>query len=346
MRKLASIQRIADVQPIPDADKVDCVTVLGWKCVVKKGEFKVGDLVVYVEADSMLPFNPWTGEDLPDKPLRLKTVRMKKQISQGLVLSPSLLPRTIPQELLAEGVDVSDTLGITKYEPPPLPAALAGLAKGLFPSFLVKTDETRIQAYPAVIDRWRTTPFAVTEKLDGSSTSYYWRDLLGDGAYAFGACSRNLDLQPGNSAQWTVAAKIGLQEALTKTQVDTGRSYAVQGELAGPNIQGNRLGLPEVSFFAFNVFDIGDKQFLSHDSFMEWCAKFNLPTVPVINGNFSLGGHSVDTLVKFVTMKSKLNPNAWIEGGVFRPLVEQRDPDLGRLSFKVINPEFLLKHGE
>jgi RNA ligase (TIGR02306 family) len=345
MRQLASIQRIVDIQPIPNADKIECATVLGWKCVVKKGEFKTGDLVLYVEPDSLLPFNPWTGELLGDKPLRLKTVRMKGQISQGLVLNTGL-PQLAAGNWLVEGTDVSEVLGIKKYEPPPLPEALAGIARGVFPSFLVKTDETRIQAFPAVITRHAGKSFAVTEKLDGTSTSYYWHDRVGDGSYAFGACSRNLDLEPGNGAQWTIAANLGLREALTKEQVDNGRSLALQGELVGPNIQSNKLKLPSVTWFAFNAYDIVRRQFLSHDEVTEWCARNNIPHVPVIERGFKLDDHNVDSLIKYVTRKSLLNPEVWIEGGVFRPLIEEHDPDLGRLSFKAINPEFLLKYGE
>lgn len=345
MRKLASIERIVDIQPIPDADKIECVTVLGWKCIVKKGEFKIGDLVIYIEPDSMLPFNPWTGELLPEKPLRLKTVRMKKQISQGLVLGTSL-PQLTSVNCLTEGTDIADVLGIKKYEPPPLPPALAGIARGAFPSFLVKTDETRIQAFPGVVIRYADKPFVVTEKLDGSSTSYYWHDIRGDGTYTFGACSRNLDLEPGNGAQWVVAAQLGIKEALEKEQHDHGRNLALQGELVGPGIQSNKLGLPAVTWFAFNAYDIRLKKFLDHREFIEWCEKNNVPHVPVIEADFSLNGQTVDTLVTYVTRKSLINPQTWIEGGVFRPHVEQHDSDLGRLSFKVINPEFLLKYGE
>ena len=205
---------------------------------------------------------------------------------------------------------------------------------------------TRIQAFPGVISRHSDCLFAVTEKLDGTSTSYYWHDVLGDGSYTFGACSRNRDLLPGNGAQWTVAANLGLQEALRKEQVDNGRHLALQGELVGPNIQSNKLALPSVTWFCFNVYDIKNRQFLSHDHFIEWCTRNHIPHVPVIEHGFSLEEQTVDSLVSYVTRKSLLNPQVWIEGGVFRPLVERRDPDLGRLSFKAINPEFLLKYGE
>lgn len=342
MRKLASIQRIVDIQAIPEADKIDCVTVLGWKCIVKKGEFKVGDLVIYIEPDSMLPFNPWTGEESFDKPMRLKTVKMKKQISQGLVLSTNL-PQLTGSIWLQEGTDITEQLGITKYEPPPLPAQLSGIAKGNFPSFLVKTDEERIQSCPGILDRYKGVEFLVTEKLDGCSVSYY---LIGD---VFGVCSRNLELKENPEVvQWKIAEELKIKEALAAINEKKGGSFAVQGELVGPKIQDNKLAFPNNRFYAFNLYDIANRRFLGHNDLTAWCLENNIPQVPLLcTITFGQGGHStVDDLVNLVTCKSTFNPAIWMEGGVFRPAVEQHDPDLGRLSFKCINPEFLLKYKE
>ena len=348
MRKLASIQRIVELSSIPEADKIEVCVVLGWKCIVKKGEFKVGDLVVYIEPDSMLPINPWTGEKLADKPLRLKTVRMKKQISQGLVIALPTFEKLygLDRPYYSEGDDISELSGITKYEPPPLPACLSGLAKGNFPSFIPKTDETRIQACPAILSRWSHLPFSVTEKLDGMSTTYYWHDAGTSGVYEFGACSRNLDLKSGDSVQFAVANELKIEAALADTQKAWGCSISVQGELTGPNIQGNRLNLAKVGFHAFNLFNITTQEYLPPWQLLKWCRQYNIPHVPVISDNFSLVGHTVDSLIAMATAKSTIDPKVWMEGMVFRPLVEQRDPDVGRLSFKAISPEFLLRHGE
>ena len=346
MRQLASIQRIVDIKSIPDADKIDCASVLGWKCIVKKGEFKVGDLVIYIEPDSMLPFNPWTGELIPDKPLRLKTVKMKKQISQGLVLNIGL-PQVAAASInfMKEGTDITALLGITKYEPPPPPAVLAGQARGAFPSFLVETDETRIQSIPGVLSRWPDTVFTVTEKIDGMSTSYY--SVLEDGQLRRGACSRKLDLLTGESVQWKVAAEDKIFEALEASGKERGVSMAVQGELVGPNIQSNKLVLPSVQFFAFNLYDITNRRFLAQWELEQWCDKWSIKHTVVIAHSMAIVDQTVDSLVEFVTRKSLLNPQIWIEGGVFRPRdCEGYDGDIpgGRLSFKVINPQFLLKY--
>ena len=356
MRKLASIQTVVDVQPIPGADKIECLTVLGWKCIARKGEFNKSDLVVYIEPDSLLSFNPWTGAQLGDKPLRIKTVRMKKQLSQGLVLAVATYNQLTGLEL-TNGQDVSELIGVTKYEPPVPGAVLAGLAKGDFPFFLPKTDETRIQAAPSVLHRHESTPFAVTEKLDGMSTTYYWHDedasskgRLPQGArhpYIFGACSRNLEFKPDESTRWTLAKTLSIPEALLATQEEWGHGVSLQGELVGPNIQGNKLNLSRVTFYAFNLYDIVTRAYVPHDEFIQWCTEHKIPHVPVLDNSFSLKGQTVDSLLEYATRRSTLNPAVWAEGCVFRPLAEQHDAELeGRLSFKAINPEFLLRHDE
>ena len=195
-RKLASIRRITDIQPIPNADAIEVVVVGGWKVVTKKGEFNVGDLCVYCEIDSFLPILPQyeflrkssykklsTGEE----GFRLRTIKLRGQVSQGLVLPLSVLPGG--RELF-EGMDVTEVLSITKYEPP-IPASLAGKVKGLFPSFLHKTDEERVQNLAnefGILHLFQPNKtYYVTEKLDGSSATFYFRN--GE----FGVCSRNLE---------------------------------------------------------------------------------------------------------------------------------------------------------
>ena len=180
-RKLASVRRITDIQPIPNADAIEVVVVGGWKVVTKKGEFNVGDLCVYCEIDSFLPILPQyeflrkssykklsTGEE----GFRLRTIKLRGQVSQGLVLPLSVLPGG--RELF-EGMDVTEVLSITKYEPP-IPASLAGKVKGLFPSFLHKTDEERLQNLDSEYPFDSNKKYYVTEKLDGSSATFYFRN--------------------------------------------------------------------------------------------------------------------------------------------------------------------------
>lgn len=189
-RKLASIQKIISLEAIPNADKIMKATILGWECVVKKDEFNVGDLCVYIEVDSIVPDKP-EFEFLRDRKFRMRTIKLRKQISQGLALSLSILPKNNNYK---EGQDVTGLLGIKKYDPEgELEQKLAQEKinrtnnkvhkfflrypwyrrfflkpkKDKFPSFIHKTDETRIQNIPNIINTEKDTVFSITEKLDG-----------------------------------------------------------------------------------------------------------------------------------------------------------------------------------
>jgi RNA ligase (TIGR02306 family) len=328
MRKLATIQRIKALEPIQNADAIEKATVLGWQLVTKKGEFNVGDWCVYCEIDSLLPDKP-EFEFLKPRGMRIRTVRLRGQISQGICFPPSILPPGVPLE---EGRDVTDALGIQKYEPP-IPASLSGVAKGPFPGFIPKTDETRVQVLQDLLDKYAGEICYVTEKLDGSSVTYYLKDG------AFGVCSRNLDLleTPGNSL-WKVARALDVEEKLRSL----GRNFALQGEIIGEGIQGNKYNLRGQIVYFFNAFDVDAHRYLDYAEFMDCLNGLDLPVVPVLDAAFPLH-NDINALVELAQRKSTLNPAVWAEGVVIRPLQERQDA-LGRVSFKAINPEFLLKY--
>jgi RNA ligase (TIGR02306 family) len=262
MRKLASIQTVNAVEPIPNADAIEKVRVLGWWVVVKKGEFKPGDRVVYCEIDSLLPertefeflrassFKPAQtdvdgAETLPAG-FRIKTVRLRGQVSQGICFPLSILPPAAPTD---EGADVTELLGVRKWEPP-LPVGLGGKVKGGFPGFLPKTDETRVQLLEKVLQRYRGREFFVTEKLDGTSFTAFVRQ--GE----FGVCSRNMLLDTTDEASIMVrlAKRLALEEKLRAFAAPRGFDVAVQGEVVGPGVQGNKYALKEVSLRVFSLF--------------------------------------------------------------------------------------------
>ena len=198
MRKLASIQTVNAAEPIPDADAIEKIRVLGWWVVVKKGEFKPGDKVVYCEIDALLPetaafeflrpncYKPAqtdsTGAVIMPAGFRIKTIKLRGQVSQGICFPLSVLPAGTATE---EDTDVTDALGVRKWEPPQT-VGMGGRVKGSFPGFLPKTDETRVQVLEKVIERHRGLTFFVTEKLDGTSFTAFAR------AGEFGVCSRNM----------------------------------------------------------------------------------------------------------------------------------------------------------
>jgi RNA ligase (TIGR02306 family) len=168
MRKLASIQLIRSLEVIEGADAIEKASVLGWQLVVKKGEFQVGDLCVYCEIDSVMPERP-EFEFLKPRGMRIKTIRLREQVSQGICFPLSILPDGIALE---ENTDCTDILRITKYEPP-IPACLSGVVKGKFPSFIPKTDETRVQVLQQLLSKYRGEKCYISEKLDGSSATFY-----------------------------------------------------------------------------------------------------------------------------------------------------------------------------
>ncbi len=336
MRKLATIQRIKSLEPIPEADKIEKATVLGWQLVVKKGDFKVGDYCVYCEIDSMLPEKP-EYEFLRPRKFRIKTVKLRGQISQGIAF-PIHQIKELENVPISEGMDVTELLGIKKYEPPPA-VMTSGQVKGSFPGFIPKTDEMRIQSVPDVLTRPENVGQRcyITEKVDGTSATYYIRDS------EFGVCSRNLELlETETNIHWMVARLHDIEGKLRKLH----RNIAFQGEILGPKIQGNKYKLPGHQVLIYSIFDIDRFVYLNYEEFVALAREAGFETVPIIRDDYILGTHDVDGLVALSNDKSVLNPDIPREGIVIRPVVEAQDPELGRLSFKVVNPEFLLKYEE
>ena len=299
MRKLATIRTVTETRPIDSADMIELAVVDGWKCVTKKGEFSSGDAVIYCEIDSFLPvreefeFLRKSSLKLMDdrEGFRLRTVKLRGQISQGLLLNPTLLGRSF--EI---GEDVSDELGIVKYEAP-IPACLGGDVVGGFPAFIAKTDEERIQNLASDYESFRGKEFYVSEKIDGTSFTAF----VNDGA--FGVCGRNWQLaEDQTNSHWRAVHALSLRERLASL----GRSLAVQGELVGPGIQKNRYGLKEPTVFVFNVYDIDASTYLDKPAMEAVSDRLGMPTVPAI-GRFTVP-QTIDESLAFAEGKSMLNP--------------------------------------
>lgn len=172
-RKLATIRKVADVEPIPGADSIECLTVDGWKLVSGKDNFKVGDLCIYFEVDSFLPVreefeflrkNGFKSTKNLGDGFRLKTIKLRGQVSQGLALPLAdffsedkkgwyYLNDSLEPIYIEEGSDVTEYLGVKKYEKP-IPANMMGRAKGNFPSFIHKTDQERLQNCFGGVSKW------------------------------------------------------------------------------------------------------------------------------------------------------------------------------------------------
>src|SRR5260221_2316309 len=328
--KLASIQTITDIRNIPGADRIEAATVLGYQTVIKKGEFSPGDLCVWHEPDTVAAERP-EYEFLRKQKFRLKVSRFKGQVSQGLALPLTVLP----PGSYAAGDDVTELTGIRKYEKP-VPANLAGIAKGPFPSWISKTDEPNLRSFPEALAEFTGRRCVITQKVDGTSGTFYLR------AGQFGVCSRNLELvEDATTAFWRVAHALQLRAALATLRGD----FALQGEVHGEGIQSNHLGRQGVGLAAFDLFDITAHRHLGHAQLAEFCRATGVPLVRVAwEGEFRF---TLDQLVSLANGQDYA-PDVPAEGIVIRPLEEARSLLLasGRLSAKVISERYALKHGE
>jgi RNA ligase (TIGR02306 family) len=286
-RKLASIRVVSELLPIEGADKIELAIIDGWKVVVAKDVgHKVGDKVVYCEIDSFLPIkdefeflrkSSYKKMSDGSEGFRLKTIKLRGQISQGLILPLSLIEYTNVN--FEVGMDVTLMLGITKYEPP-IPAELAGKVKGLFPSFIQKTDEERVQNLSVDYEQWKVQSkhkFYVTEKLDGTSATFYVKD--GE----FGVCSRNLELlETEGNTFWKVARELDLENKMKSL----GKNISLQGELIGEGIQGNPYGVKGHTVRFFTGFDIDKYQKIHFIELTVMLMEMGLQYVPVLNQEF------------------------------------------------------------
>lgn len=336
MRKLASIQKLLDIKSITGADFICAYKVQGWWVVDSVGKYRIDDAVIYCEIDSWIPTEiaPFLSKGKESKEYnnikgeRLKTIKLKGQLSQGLLLPIELI--SLPN--LEIGQDVSKELNIVKYEPV-LPACLSGQTKSLFPAFIQKTDQPRIQALQQEITESfnNKDAFEVTLKLDGSSCTVYHKDS------EVGVCSRNLELkldQEGNSFI-NIAKSTGLLQVLKSY----GRNIAVQGELMGPGIQGNKEKLNAFELFIFDIFDIDSSEYFDVETRKNiiddlYRLGYSGKVVPTLGVDFKLPSDDIDELLL-------LAKGASINCSVREGLVFKRND--GKFSFKIINNEFLLR---
>lgn len=301
--------------------------------MIRKEEFKAGDLCVYCEIDSIMPDKP-EFEFVRIRSNRIKTIRLRGQISQGICFPLSILPEGLD---ISEDMDVTEIIGVTKFEPQ-IPANLAAEVKGMFPSFIPKTDETRVQVLEKVLNTYAGTSCYVTEKLDGSSVTFYMKD--GE----FGVCSRNLDLKFNeDNSMWKFAIENKLEEKLKALD----KNIALQGEIIGEGIQKNKYKSRGQTIYFFNVFEIDAYRYFSLNEAKNLLANLELNMVPVLEEDYLLE-NSVEALIAKSKMKSVLNKDTIAEGIVIRPVEEKTDKYVmqGRVSFKAINPDFLIRYDE
>lgn len=358
MRKLASIRSVSEIYEIENADFIELCVVDGWEIVSKKGQYHVGESIVYIEIDSVVPETEHF-EFLRDRHFRIKTIKLRKQISQGLIMPLSILP----EGSYNLGDDVTDILGITKYETrseqeanrvqeQSVPSWFKKLMKfrlfrmtfgnwykkkytgqGKFPDWIIKTDETRVQNMVALYGRllMNNVRFNVTEKIDGQSATYGIKKSNRKIEYV--VCSRNIRRpKEDDSSFWCVSRSHDIEHVLKDIRQEYDfNTVVLQGEIIGTGIQANKYNMMGYDFYAFNL--IIDGYLLSYQEMEKVLNRYNIKCVPIIEEDFILPP-AIAQLVNYSIMKSTINPNINREGIVLRSL---------DISFKVINPNFLLK---
>lgn len=369
MRKLVTIRQINDIQDIEGADRIKVATVDGWKTIVQKDTFKIGDYCVYFEIDSLIPETNetfgflQTTKKFEGKTWKyLKTIRLRGQISQGLVLAISNLPeveyivKERPQDFL--DYDFSEVLGIIKYEPPS-ELAVSGDSKGTFPSYIRKTGEERIQnVFEKMKRNYGDVEFIPTLKMDGSSLTVCY---VNNPTYFVGNSEDNKDLTEQvwvgshnhvlkaplevdgeeivrKNGFYDAVDSINLRERLAEWCRANNTQIAIQGELLGPKIQGNFEKFNQFTMRAFYIYFVEEARRATPEEFIRICSEIGVETVkhyaPIkVFEVFS----SVDEILDFAEGESEFNKNR--EGLVFKANVMRNGEPI---SFKAISNSFLL----
>ncbi len=326
MRKLVTIRKINEIHPIPNADLIERAKIGGWNVVVKKNQFTPGDLCVYGEIDSIFPAEDERFAFLEGK--RLRTKKLRGVVSQGIAFPLSILGGIS----VAEGDEVTGFLGVTKYEPPP-PQSVE--AKGEFPWFVPKTDEERVQNLLFELTEQLGQFAFVTEKLDGSSITVFSRK--GEADWESGVCSRNLELKLDvENAFTSTVKKFSIIEKLEEFCKQNNRQIALQGELIGAGVHGNKYKLAATDVRFFKAFDISEQITFALNEFVEILKNLGLQSVPILQEKFVLHDN-IELYLQEAEGKSVLNNQTEREGIVIRT----HD---GNFSFKAISNRFLLKN--
>lgn len=358
MRELAHIKVISDISPIEGKDRIALATVDGWQVIIQKSEFDIGDKCVFCEIDSVLPEKP-EFEFLRKNNFRIKTMKMAGCISQGICFPLSILPsgEYEPEQ------DVTEVLGVTQYVPTmdldPLPQDKGAArkypaflmrfkwfrrlvlpkkkSKG-FPSFISKTDETRIQNIPNVVNDKRE--WVATEKVDGQSGTFALvrvkskLPFLKD-KFDYIVCSRNQRLvHKDNSSYWAVSDRYKIQDRL-KDIIGDNEWVAIQGECIAPKVQGNKYKVSSPDLYVFNlIYPSGRLGSIEAKDIIE---QHGMKFVPIIQTSFVLPD-SVQEVLDAAHGQSAI-------GGTLREGIVFRSKD-GKQSFKAVDPLFLLQYNE
>jgi RNA ligase (TIGR02306 family) len=339
-----SLEKIATSIPHPNADRLSLCTLegMGFQFVTGRNEFKEGDLVLYYPIDSILPQERIEALNLVGKLAgkeknRIKTVRLRNAISQGIVEPAYNWPGA---PAMALGSDFTTALGVTKWEPDAVSTKNATLLP-IGTIGLSVYDIEGADRFPQVVDLLMDTLVQVTEKLEGANLSVTARKdkrtLVG---------SRNnviMEDEGKEHPMCKVARDQGLVKAAEEFLVNfrsfgglpAETSVTIYGEYIGEGVQKNIYNLKGNQIRCFDV---------KIDGNFKDVVQTNLLWVPVLAQNITLREFLAGrTIQEASNGQSVLAPGTRREGIVIKPMVEQRHPTLGRLILKQRSPEYLAK---
>lgn len=345
-----TVETIARVDRHPGADRLDLAVLRrfpDWQFVVGREACKVGDRVIYFPIDSLLPVTVITALGLTGRLAgpqgnRVKTIRLRGALSQGVCARPELLLPSHRVGEVTEGDDLTSELGVAKYEPPAIPCQQGSLVP--LPSLVHHYDIEGSERFQHIVDLLMDVPVQVTEKVEGSHLA-----VLRQADGVLSVCQRNFQIQPDPAAgehDWFRAMRqAGVDTTLGRlADLFPGRAIVLRGEVLGPGVQGNLYRLPSLTVRAFEL-EI-DGIAVDAGRFVELMAGLPTATVPVLAQGRTLrdflAGRSVATAS---TGPSLLSPDPakpiLREGIVIKPMQEMRHPDLGRVVLKKRSPEYL-----
>lgn len=345
MRKLASIQKIWKIEPIEGADRIELAHILGWQCVVNKDQFQAMDVGIYFEIDSFLPVRPefeflrtssYKNTNIMGEGFRLRTMRFRGQISQGLILPLDRFPE-IPADAEV-GTDVTELLKIKKWEIEEK-ATTGGSVIGPLPRDIPHTDETRVQENPDLINAFSGLEYYISTKMDGSSHS------IGVDEDGFHVTGHNYEYKDdGMSSFYEMVKARGYREKTEDFVKKHGlASFTVQGEFCAPGIQKNRLKLVKPEWYVFTICKDGKRVGLNE--MLRICKELGMEHVPIEEVDTDLPSKYPTVEALLARADGEYPKGGKKEGIVVRPVEPVFCPLISAsLSMKVVSNRYLLKN--
>jgi RNA ligase (TIGR02306 family) len=337
-----TIEIIETIRNHPNADRLDIATVrrLNYNFIVQRDLYSVGDKVIYIPIDSVVPDEILAkmGLDGKLKNNRVRTIKLRGLVSQGLVSHVRDFEELNSD--MEEGLEVQEILGIIKHEEPPELIKNGNLHH--LPAFVGRYELANAQHYPEIIDNIIDSGVYVTEKLEGSN---WWASLDSDNEkYMVGQRNFEIIMEEGATHTWiSTAEKINAKQKLRQiADLYKARNVTLRGEMLGHKIQGNIYKLDEHKIYIFDIEIDGIP--LNAEDFLKICSELYIETVPLIYIGSKFKEFIGDkTVLEFSDGFSEINEGVLREGIVIKPLVEQYSYKVGRLAAKVKSTEYLAK---